>query len=208
MKNIPSPQLITELKELVRIETQTTAQIIEYLEEVERRRLHLPKYTSMFDFLIKELGYTPNEAQPRLAAMRVLREQPELKAKLVSGEIPLTNFAQAASYFKQGSYTPQEKKAIVLSLEELSTREVKNKLYPGAQELKFLAHEELQVDLRDLRDLFPNEPGLAGLIQKIAKIVLKNVRTRRTRPAAERPDVRRPSPDLVRRVRERDQKCT
>jgi hypothetical protein len=111
--------------------------------------------------------------------MRVVRDQPELKAKLESGAIPLTTLNQAARFFNQGDYTPEEKKAVILELEGLSTREIEKKLHPGEQELKFWADEELQAELKKLRDLYPNEPGLAGLLKKAVQIAIQSHRTQK-----------------------------
>jgi len=210
LQSLKNPELLLELKTLVATETSTTAQIIALLEEVERRQLHLEQgYTSLFAFAVGYLKYSEPQAQRRISAMRIIRNEPELKAKVESGAIPLTTLNQAARFFNQGDFTPAEKKAVILELEGLSTREIQKKLHPGEQEYKFWADEELQEDLRRLRDLYPNEPGLAGLIQKAAKLAIQSHANQKpTRPMPARPDSRVPSPELRQRIIERDKSCT
>jgi hypothetical protein len=96
LKQIPNRELIAKLKLLVSEERKILTEILLHLQEVERRDLHLDEgYSPLFDYAVKNLGYTGSQAYRRIAAMRLMTEIPELKASLDSGELNLTQLTQA-----------------------------------------------------------------------------------------------------------------
>ena len=63
---------IERLKALAAQERKLTAEVIQLLLEVERSKEHLDRgYSSMFDFCVKELGYSEGCAARRVNAMRL-----------------------------------------------------------------------------------------------------------------------------------------
>ena len=93
--------LVETLKGLVGEERKILAQILEYLREVERRKIFLEiGYPSLFEFCIRELGYSEGSAQRRISAMRLIRAIPEIKPKIVSGELSLSVVSQAQTFFR------------------------------------------------------------------------------------------------------------
>src|SRR5262249_21528319 len=83
-------------------ERKITAEIIDYIKEVDRRKLYLNLgFSSLFTFLTVELGYTPASAQRRIDAARLSMEIPELKEQIKSGELNLTQVSLLAQSIRQ-----------------------------------------------------------------------------------------------------------
>src|SRR5262245_18048858 len=94
--------LLDELKTEVHRERTSTVGVVEYLKEVELRKLHLSLgYSSMFAFATEYLGYSEPEAHIRIQAARLGQAVPELSSKLASGEISLSVAAIAQSSFRK-----------------------------------------------------------------------------------------------------------
>src|ERR1700733_13043108 len=94
--------LIANLKTTVSTEKELTTQVMTCLAEVQRRRLFFEYgYTSLFQFCMKELGYTEVESQLRINAMRVTLEIPEVQTKIADGTLSLTAVSQAQTFFRE-----------------------------------------------------------------------------------------------------------
>ncbi len=93
---------IERLKALAAQERKLTAEVIQLLLEVERSKEHLDRgYSSMFDFCVKELGYSEGCAARRVNAMRLYRSTPEVAKKIETGELTLTNAAKLQTVLTQ-----------------------------------------------------------------------------------------------------------
>ena len=69
--NLSNSGLLAKTRALVSEERKLTALVLGHLQEVEHRRLHLELgFSSLFDFCLRELGYSENEANSRISAMR------------------------------------------------------------------------------------------------------------------------------------------
>ncbi len=69
--------LIDHTKKLITSERKITAQILQALEEIERRRLYLERgYPSLFTFCTEHLGYSASSAQRRISSMRLIKKLP------------------------------------------------------------------------------------------------------------------------------------
>jgi hypothetical protein len=94
--------LLQELDQAVADERLKTQQVLEYLQEVERRQLFAKLgYESMFVFCTKHLKYSEGSAQRRLYAMQLMREIPEIKTSIKSGDATITNLAKLKSFIQQ-----------------------------------------------------------------------------------------------------------
>jgi hypothetical protein len=58
-------------------------------------------YKSLFDFAVRRLGYPEDQAYRRIAAMKLIKELPEIEERISSGEISLTHIGLAQSLFRQ-----------------------------------------------------------------------------------------------------------
>lgn len=90
MRNLSNEELIEKLTASVKLERKTTAEILELIREVERRRLYLALgHTSLFAYLTKSLGYSAASAQRRIESARLLDKIPSLKTEISDGKLNL-----------------------------------------------------------------------------------------------------------------------
>jgi len=102
LHKLPDDALISKTESLVGEERKTLTQILHHMKEIERRRLFSELgYKSIFDFAVRRLGYTEDQAYRRISAMRLLKELPQIEQQIVSGELSLTNIALAQKVFRQ-----------------------------------------------------------------------------------------------------------
>jgi len=84
-------QLLFDIKNLVSEERKLTYKIIEHLEEIEARKLYSDlKCTSLYDYCMKVLGYSGDEAYRRISAMRFTKRNPEIKPQVSAGKLTLS----------------------------------------------------------------------------------------------------------------------
>jgi 5-methylcytosine-specific restriction endonuclease McrA len=100
-RSLSDDQLIERLRGHVLEERRVVTSILEYLREVDRRRLYAEAgYPSLWDFCIRELGYSEGAASRRINSMRLLRDLPELKKDIEEGKHNLSSLAQAQKFFR------------------------------------------------------------------------------------------------------------
>ncbi len=200
LKQKPNQTLLLELKECVRVEKLSTVAVLEYLFEVNRRRLYLEENeTSLFAFCINSLGYSEPEANLRIQAVRAMKDVPEILNDINEGKINLTNVARAQRHFRQQEaqdkpLTPEEKKEVLNGLQNCSTREAEKKLddlfcSDKKRRLEFYASPELIEKLDKLKGLLAHENysgDLAVLIELLADKTLKQFE-KKNEPKADAP---------------------
>lgn len=204
MKKLNDQELIDHLKLAVREERRLAVQILEYLHEVDRRKLYADfGHPSLWDFCTKELGYSEGAASRRIGSMRLLREMPELTQDLTEGRQTLSTLAQAQRFFRAerkhlGTKVPLERKRMILSkLENQSSRECERTLLdlssaPMAMlhsertravgkahtELRLVIHDELLAKLKRIQARRSNvDPTLSyvALLEYMADEILKRL---------------------------------
>ena len=111
LKYVRDEQLIMEFEALVKRERKTTAEILEYVKEIDQRRLYLKLgFTSTYDYLTKALGYSEGSAQRRIDGARLLQAVPEVTARIENGELNLMQVALVAKCVRQkAKESPKEK---------------------------------------------------------------------------------------------------
>src|SRR6202042_2570874 len=86
--------------ETAREEREVLSRMLHRLRETERRRLFSKyKCSSLFDYAVKFLKYSSDQADRRIKAMRLLRDLPEVEEKINSGALNLTNMALVQTLF-------------------------------------------------------------------------------------------------------------
>jgi 5-methylcytosine-specific restriction endonuclease McrA len=116
---INDENLILNLKGLVKNEKALTHRILEYLREVENRKLFLARgYSSLYAFCTEALGYTEQESMIRIQAMRLVKTMPAVESKIKSGEISLSVAAQLQTSFRKENRRRAENGQPMLSFEE------------------------------------------------------------------------------------------
>jgi 5-methylcytosine-specific restriction endonuclease McrA len=169
-----------KMKFLAQREREITLEVLQCLQEVERRRLFSELgYGSLFEYAVKQLKYSEGSAGRRIASMRLLNEIPELKDKIESGDVSLSALSQASMFFKKEAIQSKEEKIEVLAhVESKSAREVEKELVSRSSdpvklipeklraisgthsELKIILEESFLNEIEELRNLISNaHPG-------------------------------------------------
>ena len=137
MKNLPNETLLRELQRAVSVERAAISEVLQYLAEVEARKLHLARgYSSLWEFATKFLGYSEGEAYARIQAMRLLREVPAAEKELREGNMSLTVAADLRSAFLRENKARAQREEAPLAIEE------KQKLF---EEVKGKSKREAEV---------------------------------------------------------------
>lgn len=90
-------KLIENFRSLVQSERKITGEIIEYIKEIDSRRVYLDLgFTSLFAYLTQGIGYTAASAQRRIDSARLLRDLPEIKNEIQTGALNLMQLSVVA----------------------------------------------------------------------------------------------------------------
>ncbi len=132
---LSNDNLILAVRSLVKEERQITREILDHIGEVARRRLYADLgYSSIFDWLVKDLGYSESAAYRRMQAARILQAVPEAASKLESGELGLTVLSKVQTLIRADEkrtgekMSVQEKSVILAKVESCSGREAEFRL--------------------------------------------------------------------------------
>ena len=130
LKYLTDQALLLDTKHLAKTEREISLKVLHHLREIERRRLFSELgYGSLFEYTIKELGYSEPSAMRRIQSARLLVEMPQLEAKIQSGLLTFTNMALAAQLFKNENIQDlNEKKEIMEKIEKTTKKECEREL--------------------------------------------------------------------------------
>jgi 5-methylcytosine-specific restriction endonuclease McrA len=195
LKNLSDDILLSEIKNLVQNERELLTQILHHLREIERRRVFSKlRYTSLFDYAVKNLGYSEDQAARRISAMRLLKDLPEIEEKINSGALSLTHLGMAQTLFRKEKksglkeFSKVEKLSLLETLEKTSKREaekvvishsttfeaiVPEKIRPineDVSEIRFAASNELMKKIERLRGLRAHTCNGSSLVQLISDL--------------------------------------
>jgi hypothetical protein len=199
---LTNESLLQNLRALVQDERKLMRQVLEHLEEVERRRLHVAEgYPSLFEYCRQALGYSENEAYSRISSMRLMRQVPEVKAKLETGSLNITNLTLAQTLFRREPEkfaTLEKKSALLDEFAGKSKRECERiaaKLAPGAinadreiprapdqTELRVTLSDAALAKLQRLKEL-TGKTDYADLLEHLADFALAKKDPAQGRPA-------------------------
>ncbi len=107
-----------------------TLKLLKLLNEIERRHLFSKfSVSSLHGYCVKELKMDQAEAGRHISAARLLRELPVIEEKIEKGTLCITSVSQAGVFLRREeasghSYDLEQRKELVLSLDNKSTREV------------------------------------------------------------------------------------
>jgi len=113
-------------------------------------RLFLPSYSSLHEYVVRELGYSDGAAHRRITAMRAIREIPEIESKLSSGALNLTTVSQVQDFLKVEkrvlgkTVSLDEKRKIFDQIEGKSSRETERILAVRTPEVAAIRTERLR----------------------------------------------------------------
>jgi hypothetical protein len=201
MKHLSDLQLLEKARALVQEERKITLEVLEYLAEIETRKLYLsPPCTSLFEYCVSVLGYTESSAMRRIDAMRLLKKVPEVAEQVAAGTLKLSQLAQVQTFLKtehkdaKKTYSESETLEILASVKGQSTRRTEQTLLekspamqarrattesqraisPTLTEIKIVADEELVALMAKARaKLGHSNPSMAEVIKKALGALLK-----------------------------------
>lgn len=172
LRNLPDEKLLSLTSALVSEERETTASILHYLAEIDRRELYSKcACSSLFEYCVKVLGYSESAAQKRIVSARLLEKLPDLAKKIESGALTLTVVSHAHRFFRRENTPPNKMMEILRKLERQTGRNAerilaslstvkeppKEKIRPLDEnlfELRIPLTETLYQDLHRLKDLW------------------------------------------------------
>lgn len=125
LKNLTDKILIKNTEALVKRERELLSEILWHLREIDRRRLFCDfGCSSLYQYAIKYLGYSEDQAYRRVNAARLLEALPEIEDKINTGELNLSLLSMAQSFFqaeakaRQASPGEEQKLSTKLSREQ------------------------------------------------------------------------------------------
>jgi len=149
-------------------ERELLTRVLHHLRETERRRL-FSKYRckSLFEYTVKYLKYSNDQADRRIKAMRVLNDIPQIEDKINSGALNLTNLALAERLFVHEKKTGAamnfgQKTDLLALLEDKTTREAETVVFKIQPDMKGKKKEFKFDDIEDevLRNKLLQAKGL------------------------------------------------
>ena len=88
-------ELLRETRNLVRHERHLQGAVIDHLAEIDARGLYLERgFSSLFDYAVRELGYSDAAAARRIGAMRLCADQADAREGLRDGSLTLSAAAE------------------------------------------------------------------------------------------------------------------
>ncbi len=194
LRKLDSKELRSFVTASAQNERHHMMQVLYGLQEIERKRLHLEwGFSSLHQFCVEALGYSEGSAARRVQASRLLRDVPEVKAKLEEGTISLSVAAQAQSFFYRESkmarsYRPEGKRELLAKLDHKTSRETEVELLklspqalpqerlrqvtPEHQELRVILDAELIQALEEFKTLASHQlPN--GSHQEVLRLALR-----------------------------------
>ena len=95
-------ELLAQTSNLARVERHLQGAIIDHLAEIEARSLFLRRgFASLFEYAVRELGYSDAAAGRRIAAMRLCADNPHTRERLRDGSLSLSAAAELQWAFDQ-----------------------------------------------------------------------------------------------------------
>lgn len=110
LTHLSDKTLLNDTKVLTQRERKITLELLWHLKEIETRRLFSDlKYSSLFDYCTRELGYSEGSAQRRIVAARALRSMPEIEKKIESGALNLSTVGLVQRVLKNATVDEKRK---------------------------------------------------------------------------------------------------
>lgn len=122
LKYLTDKQLLADTKLLAMEDRKITAKLLHHIKEVEVRKLFVEVgHTSLFNYVVQELGFSEGSASRRISSARLLKDLPEIEKKIEDGSLTLSNLSKAADKFKQENIQDKGFKMEVLEAIENSS---------------------------------------------------------------------------------------
>ena len=173
LKYIKNDQLLLQTKNLVQKERQINIQVLQHLQEIEKRKLYLDRgFPSLFEYAVKELGYSHSAAYRRIKSMRLCRDIPQAESKIKTGSLNLTTASQLQTFFEKKKRKDKEEEKN-LSIEKTSNLvycNLQSTFLPAAECVK----ETKEQDTKTLENNNPTECNVNSTFLPAAGCVKEN----------------------------------
>ncbi len=101
LKHLTDKSLLTDTKVLVGKEREFLTKILHHLKEIDKRKLYSDLgYSSLYEYCVRELGYSEGNAQRRIQTCRLLTEVPEIEEKIEMGLLKIIKKTKAKEILK------------------------------------------------------------------------------------------------------------
>lgn len=128
---------------------KTEAELVDIIQQIEIHRVFLLRgHSSLFSYVVNELGLSENTAYSLITVSRKAREVPELKTCIQTGAITLTNARRIASVL-----TIENKSEWLLKATDLSSRQLEKEIMKARPEVavperaSYIAPERVKLEL-------------------------------------------------------------
>lgn len=223
--------LLRKLENLTSFERSSLVLTLSCLYEVKRRRLYSSAgYRSLFDYCVRNLRYSEDQAQRRIVAMRMIKELPEIEPELERGSLNLSIIGLLECHFRRESLdrnaqldlirkclgkTLRECEALLAKMATISRPHRPDRIRRLGEnhiELFFVAKATLEKKLEATRNALAHKHprlGLGELFEELCDLVEKPNDSPPANSRAAPRKKRAGRPPLYRKVFARDgHKCT
>ena len=122
-------ELLRETRNLVRHERHLQGAVIDHLSEIEARGLYLERgFSSLFDYAVRELGYSDAAAARRIGAMRLCTDQADAREGLRDGSLTLSAAAEL-----QWAFDRQRRRGSISGTAAIAPAETRKAGSPAAE---------------------------------------------------------------------------
>ena len=117
IKQLSNEKLLSQTKFLVQKERDVHIQVLHHLAEIDSRKLYFRQgFSSLFDYAVKELGYSEGAAYRRIKAMKLCQDIPKTESRLQTGRLSLSTACQLQVFFEKQAKKAREQQKQSLSL--------------------------------------------------------------------------------------------
>lgn len=159
LRQLADETVHSKLKWISQEERNLLTPILYLLREVELRKLFSSMgYKSLFEYAMKECGYSEDQAARRISAMRLLKELPELEEKISSGSLSLSSLTQAQTLFRsekkhENAFSREQKLEVIKSLENKSRREAEKIVLSHSSKPEIFKPEKVRAVSENLNEI-------------------------------------------------------
>ena len=207
-EKIKDENLLLDCKLAVQTEKQSTARVLEYLAEIDKRRLWLREgFSSLYDFCIRFLNYSEGETHRRIQACRLSARVEEVKPLLEQRELSLTAMSLLSPVLNA-----ENAKDILPKVTHQPTREVERIIrehFPQIKPKREILKIELDEELVSLLEAAKEVASVKDPKELLKRVLRNFVRERKPRRSEVKRHTRYVPQRIAREVKARDgSQCT
>lgn len=177
LNKLTNVELLSKTKEIASQERKIQVELLWHLLEIQKRKLYLEiGFPSLYEYVVKELGYGHGAAYRRIQSMRLLESVPDVAEKIEEGSINLSTASQIQNFIKSekkngGNVSYKQRVDMLNAIENKSAREVEQHLIalkpenvirpekirmvtPEIIEMRLMIPDELKDKMDKLRQIF------------------------------------------------------